>query len=301
MTSPAAPPAENERGIILVNVLMFVAIASGLVLLMITREEDALDRATRIRSAARALAVVRGGELSAVAALRRDAAQAPDADYPGEPWGSITQAEVAIDGGRFSLAVADAQGRFNINNLRDNRSDTIDLWQRIGTAAGLTPDQIVAATAFVRGQGPVADLKPLEAAGVAADVAERLRTMVTALPGETRVNLNAAPEPLLAVLFDDPAKVATAVALRQRNGRLTRADLAAAELSVPNNVGFTSDTYWVRTRATIGDTAQQGAALIRRWPVPAGQERAAVPAAAAVARWRNAAIPPDAPPLPAPR
>lgn len=285
---------EGERGIILVNVLMFVAIAAGLVLLMIAREEDALDRATRIRSAARALAVVRGGELSAISALRRDQAEAPDADYPGEAWGSIGQSDVAIDGGRFALAVADAQGRFNINNLRDNRSDTVDLWQRIGTAAGLSPDQIIAATAFVRGQGPVADLRPLEQAGVDAAVAEQLRTMVTALPGATRINLNVATEPLLAVLVDDPGKAAELVALRQRNGRLTRADLAEAEVFVPGTVGFTSDTFWVRTRASIGETAQQGAALIRRRPAVEDQPSETV----TVARWRNAAIPADAPALP---
>ena len=66
----------GEEGMILVNVLMFVAIAAGLVLLMINREELALDRGLRTREAARALAIVRGGELSAVVALRRDAIEA---------------------------------------------------------------------------------------------------------------------------------------------------------------------------------------------------------------------------------
>ena len=294
MTSPRPRGPESERGIILVNVLMFVAIAAGLVLLMITREEDALDRAGRLTEAARALAAVRGGELSAIAAIRRDQAQSPDADWPGEAWGQIAQRDVAIDGGRFSLAVADAQGRFNINDLRDNRGDTVDLWQRIGTAAGLSPDQIIAATAYVRGQGPVADLGPLGQLGIDPAVAERLRATVTALPGQTRINLNAAPEPLLAILLDDPKKAAALAALRQRNGRVTRADLAEADIFVPNTVGFTSDTFWVRTRAAMGDTAQQGAALIVRRLGADGR----TPETVAVERWRNAAIPPDAPALP---
>ena len=294
MTSPAAQVPAGERGIILVNVLMFVAIAAGLVLLMITREEGALDRATRIREVSRALAAVRGGELSAIAALRRDQAQAPDADYPAEPWGQIAQKEVAIDGGTFSLAIADAGGRFNINNLRELRSDTLDLWQRIATAAGLPPEQIDLAAAYVRSQGPVPDLRPLEAAGVPPDVAARLRATVTALPGETRINLNSAPEPLLAILLDSPEKAATIVALRQRNGRVTRADLAQSDVFVPNTVGFASNHFWVRTRAVIGDTAQQGAALIVR-RVAADN---ITPETVTVQRWRNTAIPPDAPPLP---
>jgi general secretion pathway protein K len=52
---------QGEEGMVLVNVLMFVAIAAGLVLVMINREELALDRALRTREAARALAIVRGG------------------------------------------------------------------------------------------------------------------------------------------------------------------------------------------------------------------------------------------------
>jgi general secretion pathway protein K len=44
---------QEEQGMILVNVLMFVAIASGLVLLMISREELALDRSLRGRNRAR--------------------------------------------------------------------------------------------------------------------------------------------------------------------------------------------------------------------------------------------------------
>ena len=112
------PVPEGERGMILVNVLMFVAIASGLVLLMINREEVALDRSIRSREAARALAVVRGGELSALSALQRDAQVAPEADYPGEPWGAISENGIAIEGGRFDLTIADAEGRFNVNSVR---------------------------------------------------------------------------------------------------------------------------------------------------------------------------------------
>ena len=69
---------EREQCMILVNVLMFVAIASGLVLLMINREEVALDRSIRSREAARALAIVRGGEgATKVVAVRVTGAASP--------------------------------------------------------------------------------------------------------------------------------------------------------------------------------------------------------------------------------
>ena len=89
---------------ILVNVLMFVAIAAGLVLLMVTREESALDRATRLVESSRALAAVRGGELSAVVALRRDLADAPDTDNAAEPWAALSERAAPDRGGHVSTS-----------------------------------------------------------------------------------------------------------------------------------------------------------------------------------------------------
>jgi len=273
---------------ILVNVLMFVAIASGLVLLMINREELALDRSIRAREAARALAVVRGGELSALVALQRDARIAPEADYPGEPWGALAEDGIAIEGGRFDLALADAQGRFNVNSVRRGEDPIPQLvFLRIARAAGLTDEQGVAAIALIRERGPVQDLRPL-GAFLPPDKAALLARMVTALPGDTPVNLNAATPELLGVLFE-PDKVPRLLAVRNRQGYLSKEDLAREDVTVPAGTGFQSNHYWVRTRATIGGTVQQGATLIERVKTEAGIQ--AIP----VERWRNAAIPPEVP------
>ncbi|MEP9401385.1 Type II secretory pathway component PulK-like protein [Sphingomonas sp. VNH70] len=283
---PATP--EREGGMILVNVLMFVAIASGLVLLMINREELALDRSIRAREAARALAVVRGGELSALVALQRDARIAPEADYPGEPWGALAEDGIAIEGGRFDLALADAQGRFNVNSVRRGEDPIPQLvFLRIARAAGLTDEQGVAAIALIRERGPVQDLRPL-GAFLPPDKAALLARMVTALPGDTPVNLNAATPELLGVLFE-PDKVPRLLAVRNRQGYLSKEDLAREDVTVPAGTGFQSNHYWVRTRATIGGTVQQGATLIERVKTEAGIQ--AIP----VERWRNAAIPPEVP------
>ncbi len=280
---------DRERGMILVNVLMFVAIASGLVLLMINREELALDRSIRSREASRALAVVRGGELSALVALQRDATVAPETDYPGEAWGALAENGIAIEGGRFDLVVADAEGRFNVNSVRAGQDPVPQLiFLRIANAAGLSDEQAVAAIALIRERGPVQDLRPL-AAFLPADKAQMLARMVTALPGTTTINLNAATPELLGVLFE-PAKVQRLLATRNRQGYLSPDDLAREDVSPPAGTGFRSSHFWVRTRATIGGTVQQGATLIQRRPVEGG-DIIAVP----VERWRNAAIPPEVP------
>jgi general secretion pathway protein K len=278
---------------ILVNVLMFVAIAAGLVLLMINREELALDRGLRTREAARALAIVRGGELSALVALRRDGEQAPEVDHVGEPWAKLAENGAPIEGGSFDLAIADAEGRFNINSVRTGEVSSTILFQTIGSEVGLTPEQIVAAVEYVRLQGPVTDLRPLRLAGVEPKVADRLERLVTALPGTTTLNLNAADEEMLALLFRDPLVAQRLVEVRTRQGYLTAKDLTDQNVSLPRGTSFRSNTFWVRTRATIGGTSQQAATLIQRRRRDDGTVEA-VP----VERWRNAAVPPGAPPLP---
>lgn len=275
---------------ILVNVLMFVAIAAGLVMLMIDREELALDRSLRVREAARAAAAVRGGEVSALVALRRDSRDAPEADSASEPWGALAETGARIDGGRFDLAIADAEGRFNVNMLRSGSAAATILFDEVGRAAGLDHDAVVRAVELVRLHGPLTDLRPLRFAGLSPEALARLQAMVTALPGETTVNLNAAGPEVMALLFRDPLIVDRLLKLRARQGFLTPKDLSDENVSQPPGTSFRSSTFWVRTRATIGDTVQQGATLIQR-----GVDAGGMPRTVPVERWLGAAVPPDAP------
>ncbi|WP_010543182.1 general secretion pathway protein GspK [Sphingomonas elodea] len=289
MSAPGLP-REEERGMILVNVLMFVAIASGLVLLMIDREELGLDRGLRMREAARAQAIVRGGELSALVALRRDSETAGDVDHGREPWARIAVAAAPIEGGTFDLAIGDAEGRFNINTVRTGEAGSVVLLQEIANQIGMPPEQVVAAIQYVRLQGPVTDLRPLRLAGVEPKVADRLEKMVTALPGITSINLNAAEPELMAVLFKDPLIASRLVQVRARQGFLTLKDLDDQHVTLPWGCSFRSSTFWVRTRARIGGTTQQEATLIQRRRSPESR-----PETVPVERWRNAAVPPGVP------
>lgn len=293
MTRPVPP---EESGVVLINVLMYVAIASALVLLMITREEQSVDRALRVREAAEAMAAVKGGAVSALVALRRDQREAPQTDNVTEPWAALAESGAPIRGGRFDLAIADAQGRFNVNNLRAQNAAAAALFDRIGRAAGLEPTQIGIAIALIRRMGPVTDLRPLRLAGLDEAVLGRLETMITALPGETGININAITPELLAILVGDSVVADRLIDLRRRQGYLTPLDLAREGVALPPDTSFTSGTFWVRTRATIGTTTQQEAALIVRRQGPD-----LLPETVIVARWRNAAVPEQAPAFPRPR
>lgn len=283
-------PSDSEAGMILVNVLMFVAIASGLVLLLINREELALDRALRTREAARALSVVRGGELSAIVALRRDMVVAPNEDNLTEPWAKLSENGAPIQGGSFDLAISDAEGRFNLNALRAGDAGAIVLFQTIAKDVGLAPEDVTKAVAYIRLYGPLTDIRPIRLAGFDPQATAKLERLVTALPGKTTINLNAADPEMLRVLFRDPIATQNLVQIRQRNGRLTLKDLTDQELSLPWGTSFRSGTFWVRTRATIGTTSQQAAVLIQRVLRPDGKIAVGV-----VERWRGASVPPEAP------
>lgn len=283
---------DADAGMILVNVLLFVAIASGLALLMINREELALNGALRMREAARAQAIVRGGEVSAVVALRRDAIDTPEADHRGEPWAALTEAGVEIDGGSFDLAIADAEGRFNINNLMSGEAAPVIQFQALAREVGLDEEQVLMAIGYVRAFGPVTDLRPMRAAGIDPELVDRLQQLVTALPGQTMVNINAAEREMLIFYFRDPVVVDRLIAVRERTGQITQEDLSRENVVMPPGARFASGTFWVHTRATIGGTRQSGAALIRRRAIEDGV------AVETIARWRGAAVPPEAPALP---
>lgn len=278
---------------ILVNVLLFVAIASGILLLMISAEDSGLERGLRMREAARAQAIARGGELSAVIALRRDALVAPEIDHAAEPWGALAERGAPIDGGRFDLAIADAQGRFNVNALMEPDPLAIGMLGKIAAAAGLTPEQAEKAAGAIRAVGPLTDLRPLAMAGLTPAQVARLTGLLTALPYKSDINLNAASEDMLTVLTGDAFAARRIVELRQRQGYVRAEDLASLKIAVPAGVGFTSNLFWVRTRVRIGDTGQQITSLVARKDDGAGGKIVVV-----VGRWMGSSAPVQAPVLP---
>lgn len=290
---PNGAARPDEQGMILVNVLLFVAIAAGVVMLMIAGEDGALARATRMREAARALSVVHGGELSAITALRRDGIAGPDSDDAHEPWAKLAERDAPIEGGSFDLAIADANGRFNVNAVMSGDAGAVILLNRIAEAAGVPREMVVRAVALIRLYGPITDLRPLERAGLPQQTLARLAPLVTALPYDSKINVNAASPELLAIMLDDPVLAARLVGQRQQRGYLTQADFLGEGTSLPQGSGLTSDLFWVRTRARIGDTSQQLTSLLLRRKKPDGSVEV-LP----VGRWLGAQPPAQAPALP---
>ncbi len=281
-------PADNpnsrkgrEQGMILINVLVIVMLATSVLTIMLVAEESHLERSFRLRAAAQAMAYARGGELSAIVALRRDLAAGNTADSLDEPWANINDQSVAIEGGQFTFAVVDAQARFNLNSLirRDVASrSTLD---QVVLAAQLSGDVAERIAILIEFGGPINDLTDLQVIGLDHRELSRLAQFSTALPTPTDVNLNTASEDLIAILLGNPAAARTLVGMRNRTGGLHSASFASASILLPPGGTLTSEYFWSRAKVTMGETSQQLTSLLHRRVVDG------TPQVVAMRRWRG--------------
>ncbi len=290
---PEVPP--SEQGMILINVLVIVIMATAVLAIMIAGQDSDLERSRQLRVAAQAMAIARGGELSAITALRRDVASGSTTDTLAEPWANIADRDVRIDSGRFSFVVADAQARFNINNLASapglsgGGAISQEELKQLATAVGVAPPHIAGLVDALKARGPINDLSELRAAGLGDDELRRLAFFCVALPEPTTVNVNTASEALLAVMTGNPATAHDIVMARARAG--TSGLASGGQFILPPGTGVSSSYFWTRARVTVGGTTQQLTSLLRR-RLADGK-----PVVEAVRRWRGAA-PPGAPDFP---
>ncbi len=285
-------PRPREQGMILINVLVIVIMATAVLAIMLAGQDSDLERSRQLRNAAQAMEIARGGELSAVVALRRDLASGSTTDTLAEPWANIADRDVKIGSGRFSFVVADAQARFNINNLALGPSlagggviSQDDLAQ-LATIVGVAPDHVAGLMAGLKAHGPIEDLSELRAVGLGDDELRRMALLCAALPEPTTVNVNTAPEALLAVLTGNPATAHQIVMARARSGASGLSGIGgpgAGQFILPPGTGVASSYFWTRARVTVGGTTQQLTSLLHR-RLADGK-----PIVEAVRRWRGAA------------
>lgn len=282
---------KGEAGVILINVLAIIAIASAVAVTMLTMSQAAISRSQRFSEAAQALATCLGAETSAIVALRRDFAEGPDVDHARETWALLAETGAPIAGGTFDLFIEDAQSRFNVNELRGGGVVALENFRAIVVSLELPPDFADRAFALVRFTGPVADLRELARAGIADEALDQLSRLVTALPGRTDVNLNTASQDLLAVLLRNPVAAAFLVSRRDRLGYLTPDDLDAADIVMAPGLGFASSYFRVEVDVRMGEARQAVTSLLHR------RASAGLAEVVTLSRKRERAAPLPEPPL----
>ena len=255
----------TDQGVVLINVLVILALTASVVYAMVSLSDLSITRSQRFSSAGQALALISGGEASAIVALRRDMINAPATDNMAEPWALTGQEEVQIAGGRFALQIEDAQRLFNLNTVRASGALGAQMLQRIVTALDLPPDVGPRIAARLAQPDPLARMADLVAeAGLDAADVGRLSDLVTVLPGRTDININTAPDALIGVLADNAVQARRLQSIRTRNGFLTPADIAAAQIILPVGVGFVSRYFLVTTIVTVDGTTQRMETLLER-------------------------------------
>lgn len=246
-------PREGESGVVLVNVLVVLAIAGGLMLLLVNSQDVALDRVSRSADAAIVEQIALGAEASVIDALRSDLDDAPDADHLNEPWAqSVIQDEIALPTGKFSVRITDQQAMFNINQLAAVTAGTQDFARRLMIALD-QPPEIAAQIGRVLGAvGQVQDIQALTRFGIPQEAIDAMSPYVTALPVDGTINLNSVDPFLLAVMVQNTSHAQQLVRIRERQGSLSRAALRNAGILRPQNSGFTSNVYRIYILAEAG-------------------------------------------------
>jgi general secretion pathway protein K len=254
---------KHDSGVILVNVLVTLAIGSAITVLMVTSQDSLLDRTARAAAAVQAEALAIGAETSVTVALQRDMIQAPEADHFGEPWALAAQQDVALVTGQFSIAIEDAQSRYNLNNLAGTGIVQSQIFSRLVRDLGL-PNAVAATIVnHISQRGPVSDLAEVPDFPVGA--AEILRPHVTALPFETGLNLNTANAVVMGAVLGNRAAARQLVQIRERAGFLTREDLAQVGVLATGGTDFTSQVFDITSAAQVDDvTVTLRSRVVRR-------------------------------------
>ena len=259
----------RDAGVVLVNVLVLLGLASTVVYLMLSLGDLSIARSQRFGEAGQALTLVRAGEQSAIAALRRDMIEAPETDHAAEPWAQVTQAAIEVQGGAFELELADAQGLFNLNTLAGATLGGLEALRAIVAALKLPPETAERIVASLLLDGPLDELGDLTwRAGIPPEEIASLKRLVTVLPGKAPVNINAAPVELIEALLKNPVQARVLASIRSRADFLTPDDVARARLILPPEVGFRSDLFRLRVRVRSGDTVQSFESLLQRRIAP---------------------------------
>jgi general secretion pathway protein K len=257
---------QTDSGVVLVNVLVVLAIAGGLLVLLISSQEAALDRVARAADASVVTQIAMGAEASVVDALRRDLDEAPETDHFNEPWAlGVIQDEVLLPTGRFSVQITDMQAKFDINLLVDLTAGTQEFARRLMVALEQPPEMANRIARILSAVGPIANLNDLESYGIPPETIQTMAPFVTALPAPGTINLNSVDAFLLNVMLQNRSQSAQLIRTRESRGSLSLEALRNVGALRPQNSGFTSNAYIVDILAMAGDArVKMQTVMIRR-------------------------------------
>lgn len=230
----------RDRGAVLINALVIVVVISSVTAALLTRAEGARVRGAAGQSAQQMELYLDGAE-GLLPTLLRSAKAEKGVVHGGQPWAKQVF-RYEIDRGRVSARLVDLQGRLNVNWLSQPGDDyALETFERLFAGIDLPRGLLDAIVDFLapngprnindymdrpksvqpRG-GPVDSLQALRGVeGMTVQHFDVLQRYVSALPFDTKLNLNSAEEPVLrAALRPLPVEQVTGIIADRRKGPL---------------------------------------------------------------------------------
>ncbi len=294
----------RQRGVAIITALLVVMLAAGIAAYLLSQQSRALTRAARATERAQAMQYAAPTLDWARSALFQLQKSTPRVDLT-QPW-ARGLAAIPLDGAMAAGSLRDEAGLFNINNLVKNgvRSEPdIVVFRDLLTALKLNADLADAAADWIdaddepAGSGGAENStymsmqSPYRAAnrslmqieelrrsrGFDDATLARLRPFITALPGRTTININTAPQEVLAAQLPTLSADDIAGLARQRLVKPFESKTALAEywkkfpVPLANDLLEVTSAFFSVTIAIDNAGAQvRQSALLQRAPGPTG-------------------------------
>lgn len=288
----------GQHGVAVVTAILVVAVAASAATYMLSQQSATLNQAALVTARAQADAYAHAGLDWARGILAEDARRS-SADTLAEGWARPI-AGLPVERAIVSGAIADAQARFNLNNLvKDGRPSEADMqvfarllqsldldgglaqavldWidadaDLAGPAGAEDPYYLGLARPYRAANQPLAQVEELyRVRGFDARTVARLLPHVTALPARTTVNANtASPEVLAAILPElSGAEVRALVASRAERPFPDKADLThrakkASPAAIEAHLDVRSSHFLVQVAVAQDDVQVATEALVSR-------------------------------------
>jgi len=289
------PNRERQRGLALITVMLVVAIIATIASFLSLDQQVWLRQAQNLQDSAQAEALRRGA-IDAAAALLDQDAKSNQVDNLTEPWARPLP-PFAFGNGSVSIAIEDAQGRFNLNNLLANgKASQVDMqmYRRLLAYRNLNPnlvdplvdwmdadsqarpggaedpDYLAGDPPYRAANQPLSDVEELRLVrGYTPKVIAALSDLVVALPEQTPININTARPEVLGALFasmslDQAKALAKDLASSPLTNTSQLAGRAPGQNLQPVKISVKTDYFLITVEPDLGRYHQRTITLLHR-------------------------------------
>jgi general secretion pathway protein K len=281
----------HQRGLVLITAVLVVAIVATVATYLALGQQVWLRQTENLNDRAQADSLRQAALAWTGILLMRDD---KTIDHLDELWAKQLP-PLPAEGGLIVASLRDAQGLFNLNNLIKNdgpSSYDIGVFKGLLNAQDIDPalaqplvdaltnwmdtnsDSMAEDVDYLASPHPyrvanqlltsVDELRLVK--GFSPEIVEKLRPLVTVLPGSTAVNVNTANQKLLAAMFPNLAAPTLQTFVENRKDQPYKglSDLPPGMACPPNACDIKTDYFLVNIGVRIGRLERRSEALIQR-------------------------------------